>query len=273
MRWTRRHWCFVGVLSSALVSACGDSDASSLDGVTAMGSGAAEDGGDGDGNSDGDGPPCAVDDDCAGDLICDPLTNTCMPALSDPCGAQTPIEVNGNATGFFRCEDGSIRRSEAVACAAPSPESLPVCTGDEEMIACQSDADCTEFPNLEGHCAREATSGGTLGDDVIYTCGCVYTCSADAACGDGEVCHCPTLETSLPARELYPTCVAADCATDDDCASGECGFAATSPYEGADVVYLSYACRTPDDECRGIDDCDISAGSTCAATSGMWACN
>lgn len=266
------------VLAALLASGCQEEALGSLEGATAAAadgetSGTGDDAGEATAGDDdtttggAEGTACVVDEDCLGDLICDPWTSTCQSTPSDLCGEQTPIIRNGKFSGFHECEDGTVRRVEAVECADPLPSSLPACVGDEDVILCESDADCTAYPNLEGHCIR---TGALVGPEynTVYACSCQYTCKTDADCGDNRMCHCPSSESGVASDEAFPYCAYAGCNTDDDCEHGECGLSAHyTPYGS----YISALCREPDDECRTDADCTQTYFGSCVANNG-WEC-
>lgn len=112
--------------------------------------------------------------------------------------------------------------------------------------SCSSDADCTEVPG--GTCKKSA-----------YYAGCRYDeCLADTDCAPGSRCAC---------SELFERneCVPADCASDDTCPSGQ-----TCRLEhGCHDSVVGYHCTTPDDTCKGPNDC---SGAVCEFFDARWQC-
>jgi hypothetical protein len=136
----------------------------------------------------------------------DSSTDTSVVTTLTPCESPSNIlDSNGDPTGLVRCSDGSVNRVAAI----PTDATFlgTECDGTPDSRSCDTDADCTEGPN--GKCQMGASQPG--GE---YHCGCVYTCSTDADCGDGFAC--------LPVQHLRddsygPICRPTDCATGADC--------------------------------------------------------
>lgn len=156
--------------------------------------------------------------------------------VDDACNGTGIVGPSGAATGFERCADGVVLRSEAVT-GVTTRIAEARCTADEGT--CSSDGDCT---------AR--TEGACLDRGIQFPwCTCVYACSADRDCDTGQICLPPGVWEAGPA---WGTCVPASCRTNADCPSEECSFTAWN--DGcSDIVQL--ACRTPDDVCRTDQDC------------------
>jgi len=176
------------------------------------------------------------------------------PAVCD--GALPVLEVDGSESGFYQCPDGTKHRVEAVAC---SPVvTAPACLGTEDVLDCTVDADCDASPN--GFCS---SYGG--GFDPTTYCGCVYPCATDADCMDGNVCVCNGVVES---DRQVAACAPAECATGDDCASGEC---AISSFFNGCFYEVQLSCRDESDICRTDADCN---GSSCALINGTpdWQC-
>jgi hypothetical protein len=173
----------------------------------------------------------------------------------------------GEPTGIELCEDGSTHRASDQACSAPT--NIPACAGTEDEMQCSSDSECTQAANRRCASHLNMSDGSTL-------CGCVYICTSDSDCGEGFACLCagdlpaehnttvgdyPGVHArySLPSAP-YPHCVRADCNTDADCPSGECGIAVHDDGCGPSATL---ACRLASDACRSHEDC--AAGSSCTA--------
>jgi len=78
---------------------------------------------------------------------------------------------------------------------------------------------------------------------------CHYGCTADADCGEGNLCMC---------AEPVGRCVAAACRSAEDC--GE-GLLCTRYYAADDMDWGAFACDTAKDECNRDDDCRDNAGA------------
>lgn len=157
------------------------------------------------------------------------------------CEGAVPVaQPDGSWSGYNRCPDGTVHRVEAIACVL----SVPQCDFLEDSVSCTSDADCNLAPNGKcGHSVYADETGSST------SCGCIYPCSTDQDCGDGQVCVCTgVVATDTP----WPTCAVGGCITGDDCATQECGIA---PYSDGCATYPTIACRLPTDPCRSSDDC------------------
>jgi hypothetical protein len=155
------------------------------------------------------------------------------------------LDSAGAATGYVRCADGAINRTSAEP--APTELDLPRCEGTEDSRACETDADCTDGPN--GACLTF-----TYDFDPTTSCGCVYPCGTDADCRSGEICLAPGIVTG----NEWATCVRADCTTDADCATDECGI---STYNDGCGYTQSATCREPAvDSCRTASECPDQCG-------------
>jgi hypothetical protein len=154
--------------------------------------------------------------------------------------AEAILAADGSYSGFARCPDETIHRTEAVAC---SPAlCVKACDGSEERRGnCETDADCTLTPY--GKCRSTQASCNAAG---TY-CDCAYSCATDADCGAGNICLCAG---TFKISERWSVCVPAGCATGDDCASGECG---ASTY---DITTDGLACRNATDPCGAHAQCD-----------------
>lgn len=137
-----------------------------------------------------------------------------------PCEDPEPLPHGG---GFERCKNGSLHRTESVACESALPRAEPA-SGilyDE----CERDQDCVESAN--GYCVIGA---------------CYYGCVADSECDAGGLCFC---------GELVGRCLSAACRTDADCpADYPCTGNPEGSGDGAD-----FRCQTPLDTCQIEADC------------------
>jgi hypothetical protein len=127
---------------------------------------------------------------------------------------------------------------------------------DEGLVApgeCQTDADCTAAPY--GHCEM-------VGQAATLTC--LYGCTEDADCGDGQLCVC---------GPEIGACMAATCQSNADCDEG---FLCAEWYDRVGIGCgepAQYACQTADDACATDQDCiDAGSGDNCAVVDGARAC-
>lgn len=172
----------------------------------------------------------------------DPLPDDSAPEPS-VLGCDDPrsiLDHAGQPSGYVRCADGSIDRSEAKPLAMEwYAARMDGCGyGKPGHEICTQDADCTERPN--GKCESFWTG-------FVDFCDCVYLCAGDEDCEDGQVCISPEASTYD-----WPVCVAATCSQDADCPSGECGVGSASD---ACARTAMLACRSENDTCRSDEGC------------------
>lgn len=176
-----------------------------------------------------------------------------------PTGCLWPesmLLADGSPSGFERCYDGAINRVEALTFdGTPAADS---CLGDEASAECATAADCTAHPN--GACLHDPN---LTGDPV---CGCIYACSTDADCAEGEACVPPEV---LEDPDAVPTCVPAGCRTGADCDRGECGL---SEHQNGCATLVGLSCRSRDDTCHGDEECDGSVRCVVAWHATSFAC-
>ncbi|MFN7143108.1 MAG: ferritin-like domain-containing protein [Myxococcota bacterium] len=176
----------------------------------------------------------------------------CPPGEKEPAlcpDGESILLADGTSSGFERCPDGAVNR---VSAASFDPTiDLDACRGDEDSKTCETDTECTDRPN--GKCVSDVTFDYyTYGE--VSICGCAYACETDADCDEGTACAPPEV-TGLG----WATCIAASCATSDDCETGECGYSAHD--DGCGVVH-GLDCRTDEDACHADADC-LPAEETC----------
>ncbi len=173
------------------------------------------------------------------------------------CANPEPVfQSDDTDSGIVRCEDGALNRLSAASCGIPSDEA---CFGGSG--SCTKHSDCTEFPN--GSCQAYPSM---LPFETGGTCGCTYGCTTDADCTDGYACLCPGISSFYAGSR----CVLAECKTNADCPSGECGFMEFNNGCNTDVMF---ACRDAEkDECHSSATC---SGQQCAKiTNGSpWMCS
>lgn len=157
------------------------------------------------------------------------------------CIQPTPVLAeNGKPTGYIRCSDGAINRESALEC--PVLVTAQACQGTEDHRMCNTAADCTQRPN--GFCKTDRVSP----EDSTPACYCDYPCTNDGDCKSGQVCMCPNIENDGPD---VARCVSAECKTNSDCESAECGaWVSASICPGS----LSLNCRSPE-YCRSDETC------------------
>ena len=184
----------------------------------------------------------------------------------DLCQDPVPvIDGDGNDTGYLKCADGTIHRAMALDC-DPTIDTLS-CGGTEDNKECEADSDCTDGPN--GKCVTGINYAEYEGQEDRTYCRCEYACERDEDCGVGEVCVCnEVVETGISQSSCQP----ANCQTDADCESGECGI---SSYNDGCTDLVGLACRSSQDACRLHDECS-SENLECAidtySGSLTWAC-
>ncbi len=189
----------------------------------------------------------------------DDTSETAAPAV---CENPSEIELTeGGASGYVRCEDGSVNRVEAVDL-DPSHYADRVAECSEDVTPnhgnCSVDSDCGD--GVEHQCRF-------VDAHYQYGCYCEYLCSTDADCPDGQICVAPEAASGVS----WPRCVFADCASEGGCASGECGVASKGS-QCEPWVYL--ACRTSGDSCRTNADCGDQQDALCTADDDQenWEC-
>ena len=173
-------------------------------------------------------------------------------------GAQAILTPEGVYSGFARCPDGTTHRVEAVAC-DPTICVKP-CAGTEANLQCQTDADCTATPY--GKCGSFAPEGLS----ELDSCQCASSCVTDADCGPGMACVCAGV---IPSGRSWSVCAPTDCATGNDCASGECGVTGWGYGCGTNI---NMGCRTEQDACHLDSDCDSGDSDCYPPGGGGWQC-
>ncbi len=166
-------------------------------------------------------------------------------------GDREIIGVDNQPTGYSICGDGSVHRSRAVACEIPAVLEN-ACPGGDSEGPCQTDADCGEKPH--GRCIAYPRGPWARADTKTY-CGCHYACIGDNDCAADEVCVCTGALAFRDGRKdtKLPRCEPAECRTDSDCSSGECG--AAIHFNGCSEA-VTIACREGGDACRTHGACE-----------------
>jgi hypothetical protein len=186
-------------------------------------------------------------------------------AACDRYECEPIAQADGSRSGLEACRkpDGRlayVNRVDAVACSGDPVASVPECPEDYHQRECATDDDCAD-----GGVCGAAPSGFT-------ECSCWSVCGSDADCGADEACLCALERVSSDGRGNHVSLsdahqrVAADCRSDADCESGECG-ALIGPC-GHDI--FAFYCRTKDDECRSNLECGNIGW--CDSTGGKWTC-
>lgn len=178
-----------------------------------------------------------------------------------PAGAgaecSAPLDdVSGSPTGLALCAGGSFDRVEDEPCPpAVEGEDYRACTVDDS--ACREDADC-------------GPGGLCIHTDTGTECGCVTQCATDADCGDDAACLCRSRVMLRPERPStiarLSMCLPASCRASGDCGGAGCGLWSD------DCGPREFACRTPDDTCRGDDDCPDGGQCQFDRLDGRWRC-
>jgi hypothetical protein len=146
------------------------------------------------------------------------------------------------SAGRRLCDNGLLHRVSAGTCSLPGPgaETIPpefITAADQgEVFTCLRNADCSDGPY--GRCVMSIDGPH-----------CIYACSADDDCGEGELCLCSDMEGG-------GACVTASCRVDSDCGPGN--LCAMSSSCGS----TQFACQTSSDECAVDSDC--STGERCS---------
>jgi hypothetical protein len=174
-----------------------------------------------------------------GSAVCEDETSI-LQAFTDPA----------SPSGFVRCGNGAVHRSEPVECETPITPTT--CTDNAGGGSCNVDADCITSPF--GSCQQDPQA---LGEP---TCKCIYGCRTDTDCGSDEICRCAGDELGL-----FTQCIKADCTRDSDCGERLCVLSPIACEPGG----YSVACQQDDDQCFGNDVC-APGGCT---FSGKWLCN
>jgi hypothetical protein len=166
-------------------------------------------------------------------------------ASAQLCANPTPVLRDSGDTGYVQCADGAINRVFPVRCVKPI--TAPRCIGTEGHRSCTTDAECGDAPH--GFCMHGM---GQIGE----YCSCIYPCLDDSECATGQACICPDLAKNGPSVSM---CAPAECKSNADCPSGECG--ASIHFNGCGHE-LSLQCREAGDSCRSNDQCEHG---TCSA--------
>jgi hypothetical protein len=154
--------------------------------------------------------------------------------VAPQCRNSTPVlGVDGEPSGYERCQGGSLHRPTVMACATalPRPQACEGPLAEAGSGGCTTDADCTGAPN--GYCSL----GGSA------SCTCHYGCRTDAECHEGSICICGS---------PVGTCVSAKCASDVNCAAKGAGLLCLSYEYGCG---MGFACQTTEDTCVARSDC------------------
>lgn len=151
------------------------------------------------------------------------------------CENPEPILQAGTElpSGFVRCDDGFIHRSEKLECVDPQGADSESCAMGAGGI-CQTGADCVDEEH--GRCLEDPFGG----------CLCDYGCATDADCVEGFICACAGVTSD------HSSCIPADCTIDDECGDGLCGL---SEYEGCCGMSYQTACAAPDASCHVDSEC------------------
>jgi hypothetical protein len=177
-------------------------------------------------------------------------------------GCEGAVEV---AEGIVRCPDNRVNR---IGGGTFDPTiTAPSCVGNEDILDCTSDAQCSD--GMNGRCIQDTTYlEGDSGDgdgDPGTICRCAYSCSSDADCEQGSICVPPAVSYSD-----WPICIPAECQIGSECGEcGECGMAASLQHVSCAGPVYAVECRTADDLCTG--GCKL--GTCFPAPNGQWQCH
>lgn len=164
------------------------------------------------------------------------------------CTDPQPL-LEGHDTGFVRCAEGWLHRTEKKACPTSVPREQVLPPISETYDECQQDSDC---PAEYGYC------GPVGGGMIAYRLACNRGCIEDSDCASDEICLCGN-----PIGKCVPTL---GCAVDDDCA-GEafCSGIAVLTNVCSEPQRV-FDCESTNDQCRSPNDCEqgrCTAQRTC----------
>lgn len=147
-----------------------------------------------------------------------------------------------------RCRGGFVHRPEPGTCPIPEGDGLGA-GGQPPLSGCAVDADCQDKPN--GRCIVDNPL-----PEVSTAVYCVYTCSTDADCAEGQVCSCESSWVSNATGEpiVAGICRPGTCGSDGDCAPGSLCISPVDSFCGVPRP-SQFHCQTPADECAGPEDC------------------
>jgi hypothetical protein len=154
--------------------------------------------------------------------------------LPTPCEGE---EERVSGSGFMKCDNGLVHRPAPGVC--PPYEKT---TTELPPSLIPEDDDC----NADGDClARDhgaCVAGGRPYGGVPSPNRCVYGCTVDAECNDGNICVCTATRGE---------CRPSDCARDSDCGSASyCAeFAPTCSGPSG------FRCQSAEDACQLWTDC------------------
>ncbi|MCA9693324.1 MAG: ferritin-like domain-containing protein, partial [Myxococcales bacterium] len=162
-------------------------------------------------------------------------------------GAVDVPQWDGTPSGFVECPNGAILREAAIECSIEPASDAP-CPAN--MGSCTVDADCKEMD--DGQC---------IVDPFFGECACTYPiCHSDADCKPGTVCDCGVTGP-------VPSCIPADCVTNDDCDGYGCRLYDAMP----DCYQMTVSCHGPDDLCYADSEC--GPGESCTKEADIFACS
>lgn len=191
-------------------------------------------------------------DDTPPTVVVEPEPVVPLPAPAPVTTSKKPAPPTSKLVGYQNV-DGAVNRLGPATCSAEVPQ--PQCRGDESHQRCSKDSDCTEHPH--GRCASGVGQIGTY-------CGCLYSCTKDAECGEGEVCVCGDAITTPHGGSV---CAKAACTRAADCGDQPCG---VSSYHNGCGRQVKLQCRQSDDACKSAAEC--GEREQCVAAEGNFAC-
>jgi hypothetical protein len=162
-------------------------------------------------------------------------------APTGECANPRPVlGLDGQETGFVRCDPGFVRRQERRDCPSIVPRPNPVKLTGDAGISCTRDQDCSGLPH--GFCYVSSGGGcGSLGGST-----CLPGCVRDEDCIAGSICAC---------GDPVGTCVPATCTSDADCGPGLL-CTADSPSEcSGPYCFANFSCQKPADQCLSTAEC------------------
>lgn len=156
------------------------------------------------------------------------------------CTNPRPL-LEGHDTGFVRCEEGWLHRTEKKACPTFVPREGILPPLWEMVDECEQDSDC---PGEHAYCGVLGENGQFMSPQPYRAC--MNGCIEDVDCGPKEICLC---------GDPVGVCVdAPECTVDSDCpGDAVCLGQSFRGVCGEDL--RAFACESEEDECRADSHC------------------
>jgi hypothetical protein len=239
-----------GLVSLALVVACGETSnfvgeepSGGSSGAAGLGAGGSAAGKSSGGSAPGGSKNTGGSSSSAGTAGKAPTGGT-----SDPGNCE---DRDGN---WVVCDRGLVHRTVPGTCKStlPRAEALPATASG--MDECTQDSECSEKAN--GYCSL--LQGGFLPVEPHNVCS--YACTSDADCAESQACYC---------GDGIGVCESSrGCLSDRDCGGALCTQYASCPGVPVD----DFACENAADECRTDADCQQANKQFCTIADGHRVC-